>query len=71
MACLGGMVGDGLEEVVGGEVVLGKLLRGGVHAERVVEGRVGFGRGMEEGRNTVVGVAYYWVRGGGSVGVGG
>ena len=71
MACLGGVVGDGLQEVVGGEVVLGKLLRGGVHAKRVVEGRVGFGRGMEEGRNTFVGVADNWVRGGGSLGMGG
>ena len=30
MACLGGMVGDGLEEVVCCEIVLGELLCGGV-----------------------------------------
>ena len=30
MACLGGMVGDGLEEVMGSEIGLGELLCGGV-----------------------------------------
>ena len=37
--------------------------------QRVVEGWIGFGRGVEKGRNTFVGVADNGVRGGGSVGV--
>ena len=54
----------------GSEIVLGKLLCGGVHAEGVVEGRVGCRWGLEEGRDSFVCVADNGERGGGSVYVG-
>ena len=71
MACLGGMVGDGLEEVMGSKIILGELLCGGVHAEGVVEGRVGDGRGLEEGCDTLVSVTDDGECGGSSGEVGG
>ena len=67
MACLGGVVGDGLEEVVGSETVLGELLCGGIHAEGVVEGRVGGGWGLEEGCDSFMCVADDGECGGSSV----